>query len=57
METTIEGKDHLGWSIFKESDLLRVFVIHSEGQPAVNHGRHGSKNQLLREIKGKSFSS
>lgn len=35
----IEAKDYLGWSIFRESDLLRVFVIHSGGQPAVSHGR------------------
>lgn len=39
MEMRIEAKDYLGWSIFRESDLLRVFVIHSGGQPAVSHGR------------------
>lgn len=35
-----EAEDHLGWSIFREHDLLRVFVAHSGGQPAVSHGRH-----------------
>lgn len=40
MEMRIEAKDHVGWFIFRESDLLRVFVIHSGGQLAVSHGRH-----------------
>ena len=40
MEMRIEAKHHLGQSIFRESDLLRVFVIHSGGQPALSPGRH-----------------
>lgn len=40
VELRIKAKDHRGGLFLEKNYLLRVFVIHSGGQPAMSHGRH-----------------